>query len=166
MIKKIIKHHSKHITDEIYTVFYKCPYCKNGSIQEHYKFCPMCSKEIEFQSSREYERELLNRIISRIKYRLYNYFTLIRQENGTFKLLDKHGDDGKELSKLAKIVIEQVLLSFTEKKVYKPFTHPILYNELNFNFGNAAKAKANLIFKEFITEYKSKIIWELKKRNY
>nr|DAD66686.1 MAG TPA: transcription initiation factor IIE, alpha finger [Myoviridae sp. ctPuP5] len=158
MIKKIVKHHSKHITDEIYTDFYKCPYCKSGSIQEHYKFCPMCGKEIEFQSSREYERELLNRIISRIKYRLYNYFTLIKQENGTFKLLDKHGDDGKELSKLAKTVIAHILLSFTEKKVYKPpFTHPILYNEVNFKFDSVAKVKANLIFKEFIAEYKEKL---------
>lgn len=157
MIKKIVKHHSKHITDEIYTDFYKCPYCKSGSIQEHYKFCPMCGKEIEFQSSTDYERELLNRIISRIKYRLYNYFTLIKQENETFKLLDKHGNDGKELSKLAKIVIEQVLLSFTEKKVYKPFTHSILYNELNFKFANVAKVKANFIFKEFIAEYKENL---------
>lgn len=156
-MRRIVKHHSEHITDEIYTDFYKCPYCKSASIQGHYNFCPMCGKEIEFQSSREYEKELLNRIISRIKYRLYNYFTLIKQENGTYNLLDKHGNNGKELSKLAKIVIEQILLSFTEKKVYKSFTHPILYNELNFKFANVAKTKANLIFKEFIAEYKEKL---------
>lgn len=77
--------------------------------------------------------------------------------NGTYNLLDKHGNNGKELSKLAKIVIEQILLSFTEKKVYKSFTHPILYNELNFKFANVAKVKANLIFKEFIAEYKEKL---------
>lgn len=89
-MKKIIKYHSSYITNEIYDDFYMCPYCKEYVIRSHFDFCPICGEKIEFQTEKDYENELLNRIISRIKNKLYEYFILIKNEDGSYSLIAKN----------------------------------------------------------------------------
>lgn len=156
-MKKIIKYHSSYITNEIYDDFYMCPYCKEYVIRSHFDFCPICGEKIEFQTEKDYENELLNRIISRIKNKLYEYFILTKNEDGSYSLIAKNNEDAKDLSKKAKFVIKHILLSFTEKKVKTKHYHPMMFSDLNFEFANRAKYKAELIFKEFIKEYKEKL---------
>ena len=117
----------------------------------------ICGEKIEFQAEKDYENELLNRIISRIKNKLYEYFILTKNEDGSYSLIAKNNEDAKDLSKKAKFVIKHILLSFTEKKVKTKHYHPMMFNDLNFEFANRAKYKAELIFKEFIKEYKEKL---------
>lgn len=119
--------------------------------------CPICGEKIEFQTEKDYENELLNRIISRIKNKLYEYFILIKNEDGSYSLIAKNNENAKDLSKKAKFVIKHILLSFTEKKVKTKHYHPMMFSDLNFEFANRAKYKAELIFKEFIKEYKEKL---------
>lgn len=155
--KRIILHHSKHYESEGCTILYYCPHCKYDGIESNYKFCPICGKKIEFQECREYERELLCRIISRIKYRLGLIFMVVKNEDGTFSLLNKDGKEDKELAKKAKFVIETILKEFTNKKVFQPkkWYHPILQNSLDFN--STAKQVSNNIFSQFIQEQKENI---------
>lgn len=155
--KEIILHHSKHYESEGYTILYCCPYCKCDAIESTYKFCPMCGKKIVFKHCRDYEKELLRRIISRIEYRLSQLFILTKNEDGTYSLLNKQGEEDKELVKNAKLVIESILLEFTNKKVFQPkkWYHPILQNGLDFT--KIAKKEANNIFKRFIQKSKERI---------
>ena len=118
-MKKIIKYHSSYITNEIYDDFYMCPYCKEYVIRSHFDFCPICGEKIEFQTEKDYENELLNRIISRIKNKLYEYFILIKNEDGSYSLIAKNNENAKDLSKKAKFVIKHILLYLFVNKCYK-----------------------------------------------
>lgn len=82
-----------------------CPYCKEYVIRSHFDFCPICGERIEFQTEKDYENELLNRIISRIKNKLYEYFILIKNEDGSYSLIAKNNEDVKDLSKKQSLLL-------------------------------------------------------------
>lgn len=155
-MKIIALYHSPHYYNDDGEYFYKCSDCLNFGIKSDYSFCPYCGNKITFQKCREYEQELFERLISRIKYRLSNIFMVSKNEDGTYNLLRKDGIEDKGLVKKSKFIIEQLLITFSTKKVYRGSVyHPIFSNlHIFLTDPKTAKQKANLIFKDFIQEKK------------
>ena len=46
----VINDDTKHGKDEWWCNWYKCPNCEDSCIANHYNFCPICGKRIEWQT--------------------------------------------------------------------------------------------------------------------